>query len=238
MKRTIPWLSCALLFGVVGSVSAQSVPCASNGNNFCLTGVGNGNNLDGVYVSPYTATVNGVVNTAVICDDFVDEVALGENWMVNSFSVAGAAANGLFASVPNSILGYEEVAWLSQQLASIPANSPNAAYQQDLLSYSIWAVFEPAAVNGWLTSPGSSPFLTSSAVTTELGIAAAAAPSGNYSNVTIYSPVSGTQSCCGEPQEFVVVRTAEAPAAAVLGIEFLGLGAMLLLFRRHSLAAR
>lgn len=209
--------------------------CAPDGNNFCLTGVGNGNNLDGIYVSPYTAVVNGVT-TSVICDDFSDDVQIGENWTATAYSVTSAATSGLFAgsTTTNPVLGYEEVAWLSQQLLS----GPQTSYQQDLLSYSIWAVFEPTAVDSWLSAPTSSPSLSWSAVQTEVSAAASAAPSGNYSDVTVYTPVNGTESCCGRPQEFVVVHTAEAPAAASLAVEFLGLGALLFLFRRFRFAAR
>src|ERR1700689_2418331 len=103
MRRSIAALFFGLLFAVAGAgyATAQST--------FTLTGVGSNIVLDGIYISPYTATINGV-QTAVICDDFKDEVYVGESWMANSGSVVSPPTNGLLIADQ----GYGAVAWLSE----------------------------------------------------------------------------------------------------------------------------
>ncbi len=82
MKRKILSIGTALFLSSLGA----SVAWASN---FQLIGAGT-NILDGIYMSPYTALIDGVPTT-VICDDFTAEVTLGESWQTNMSSVASLA---------------------------------------------------------------------------------------------------------------------------------------------------
>lgn len=243
MKRSISLLIFLVLFSVAaGGLASAQCPVTTPANNFCLTGVGNGNNLYGIYVSPYVATVNGVVGTYVICDDFADEVELNESWTVAQNTVGSAASNGLFSSSTaiDPTTGYEEVAWLSQQLITgVPSLT---AYQQQVYSYAIWSVFDangtpsnPIGVNQVIGTTGT--FYND--VQTELGDAANAVEHGttNFSNVAIYTPTGG-ETCCGPAQEFVTVNTPEAPSIANLAVDFLGLGVLLFAFQRYRLARR
>ncbi len=215
---------------------------AAPGIPFVLTGVGNGNVLDGVYISPYTATVNGVVGTPVICDDFEDEVQIGESWKATTGTIGtSSSTTGLFGAEKSQ--GYQEVAWLSEQLFANPSNAGS-------ISYAIWAVFDPGTsttygvsttgVSGWLNAYHDTT--TFQAVFGTGGLLsqaqAATQTSADFPGITVYTPVANTQSCCGRPQEFLVVSAAEAPAPVVLGIEFLGLGIMLYVFRRSRFAGR
>jgi hypothetical protein len=241
LKRSISLLIFLVLFSVAGAglASAQCPQSTIPATNFCLSGVGNGNSLDGIYVSPYQALINGVP-TYVICDDFEDDVNLYETWTATSGTV-GSSTVGLFGS--ESSAQYAQVAWLAGQLIT---NLPTlTSYQQDLLSYSIWSVFDPGTaptsmnpggtgVQGWLDSNPSGG-LTYAAVQAEVALAPT---SGNFSNVTVYTPVTGTESCCGRPQEFLTVSTPEAPSAANLAVDFLGLGVLLFGFQRYRLARR
>lgn len=217
-------LSCVAGYGLAGPTTTPLI----------LTGAGNYTVLDGIYVSPYTATVNGVVNTPVICDDFVDEVTLGESWST-SVGTVGSTATGLFGE--ENIQGYGEVAWLSEQLL---ANSSNALLQGQI-SYAIWSVFEGGAVTSWLNTYGDTT--TEAGVTYWLAQAAANVPgpgSGStFSNVTVYTPSpSGAPGTPGQAQEFLVVNTAEASTIANLAIDFLAFGALLFVFRRNKFATR
>jgi len=233
MRKMISQFAGVFLFCVAGAsiASAQCPNPLPGSNNFCLSGVGNGNSLDGIYVSPYQALINGVP-TYVICDDFVDDVNLYESWATTSGTV-GSSTVGLFGAENSA--GYAEVAWLSEQLMA-NLSSPS---QQDLLSYAIWAVFDPGTpttgVQGYLDANGG---LSWSAVQTEL-TAASSHTSDNFSNVTIYTPTGG-ETAGGSPraQEFVVVSTPEASTVANLAIDFLAFGALLFVFRRNRLATR
>jgi len=67
MKRAMQnfwWVSITALCLAVVAVAQTPVTLTSAG----------GSVYDGIYVSPYYATVNGVANTPVVCDDFGDKV--------------------------------------------------------------------------------------------------------------------------------------------------------------------
>jgi hypothetical protein len=239
LMRTTSRIAIAILLGGAGTglMMAQTMT---------LTGVYNWNSLDGIYDSPYTATINGV-SEDVICDDFADEVSIGENWKVNPAGTISATSTstGLFG--PESSVQYQEVAWLSEQLGTYLTNPQTAAdvAMQGDISYAIWAVFDSNGVNGvksWLQSYGDTT--TYSAVFGTNGLLAqAAANYGSASPATVYTPSGYTGAGnAGEPQEFIVVgpavSAAEAPAAATLGIDLLGLGALFFVFRRQRSAVR
>jgi hypothetical protein len=233
MRRKFP------LFVFLTCVAAHVLAGAS----LTLTGAGSYTVLDGVYISPYTATVNGVVNTPVICDDFVDDVYLGENWNTTVGTV-GSTTTGLFGQ--ENTQGYGEVAWLSEQLLQNPSNA-------GAISYAIWSVFEGGAVKSWLNAYGDTTTYNAVfgtiATTGNNGLlaqAAAAVPnaaaSSNFSNVTVYTPdPSCRPGTCGQAQEFLVVNkvtTPEASTVANLAVDFAAFGALLFVFRRKRFATR
>jgi hypothetical protein len=131
-------------------------PCAFANSSLTMTGAGN-NVMDNVYVGPYYATVNGVQNTPVICDDFADESYIGHTWnyTANNFSTLG---NALWGNQTNN---YDAAAWLTLQMLSLNGNPSNAT-QVGYLSFAIWSLFDGsnalkglnstqlAGVNAWL----------------------------------------------------------------------------------------
>jgi hypothetical protein len=114
----------------------------ANSGTLTLTSAGS-NVMDGVYVGPYYATVNGVGNTPVICDDFADESYVGSSWgyTANTFSTLGSALWG------NQTANYDAAAWLTLQMIALNSNPANAT-QVGYLSYAIWSLFDKAALNG------------------------------------------------------------------------------------------
>jgi len=225
-----------LQFAVVFSCMAGF---AIAGTPLTLTGAGSSIGLDGIYISPYTATVNGVANTPVICDDFADDVYIGESWNA-SVGTVGSSTTGLFGA--ENTRGYGEVAWLSEQLFINPSNA-------GAISYAIWSVFEQSAVQSWLLSPPYNDTTTYNAVFGANGWLAKAqiavpndAASANFSNVSVYTP---SPSCpagsCGQAQEFLVVNKVTTPEAATeanLAVDFLAFGALLFVIRRPRTATR
>jgi hypothetical protein len=165
----------------------------ANSGTLTMTSAGN-NSLHGVYVGPYYATVNGVLNTPVICDDFADDSVVGHTWnfSTNNFSTLGSALWGSQTS------NYEAAAWLTMQMLSLNSN-PNNATQVAYLSFAIWSLFDKnalnsltstqlAAVQGWLNKVPSN--LTPS----------------QFSNFVLLTPqgcTNGPGSCPG--QEFFLV---------------------------------
>jgi hypothetical protein len=129
-------------WGVAALALLCIAPCAFASSSLTMTGAGN-NVMDGVYVGPYYATVNGAANTPVICDDFADETYIGSSWNYtpNTFSTLGNALWG------NQTKNYEGAAWLTLQMLSLNGNPANAT-QVGYLSYAIWSLFDGAALNG------------------------------------------------------------------------------------------
>ena len=193
----------------------------ANSGTLTMTSAGS-NVLHGVYVGPYYATVNGVANTPVICDDFADDSVVGHTWNFNSnsFSTLGSALWGSQTS------NYEAAAWLTLQMLSLNSN-PNNATQVAYLSFAIWSLFDKnalnsltstqlAAVNSWLSQVPSN--LTPS----------------QFSNFVLLTPqgcTNGPGSCPG--QEFFLVTPEGGSAMMYLLLAGLAcLGG--LLFRRRG----
>lgn len=241
MKRNTLSIAVALVLSALGASLAWATP-----PNFQLTLAGNGTStgngyvLDGIYISPYTAVVNGV-STLVICDDFTHDVALGETWQVTTSTVASLASNVMWKNDPNEQTDYNEAAWLVNQLLA-PNLSPT---QMGEISYAIWAVFDPTDVQSWLKAYGDTSTCNAiwgsgdcTNISGSGGLLSQAAKNsgGDFSNVLVYTPVAYSQSCCGTPQEFLAVQTVRAPEAsalATLGFDFTCLAVVLYFFRRR-----
>lgn len=230
LGRRLPHLLVAILGFATSSFAAQMA-------TMTLTGVGTNGALGGAYIGPYVGTIN-TVTTPLICDDFFDDSYIPESWTADVYSISNFASDFGNSTSPSALTGYEEVAWLSQQLTD--QSSGQATYLAcpvgdncaGDIQYAIWAVFDPAALgeiggtdlknaNAWL-SAAQSQYST-----------------GNYSNVSIYTPDSHYSVTCGgascpsaPPQEFIVVRTPEPPVLAVLGIDLSAIGVLIFFFRR------
>jgi hypothetical protein len=223
-----------------------------------LTGVGDGSIVStpslGVYVDPYTATVNGVANTSVICDDWSNDSYVGESWtatVINTPSVQTGSATMFGANSSLSLSQsqlYNALAWLGTQLLSNPTNYAN----QVAASFAIWELTYNAAGSG-LASPDPTSFLADSnaaseqsTVTTLINDAIAAVNNGYVgTGWEILTPVDSTVSCAGSgcpspnnaaslgvPQEFLVYAP-ESSSVLMFGAEMIGLLAMAFMFRKR-----
>jgi PEP-CTERM motif len=204
-----------------------------------LTGAGAGYVLDGVPTGPYTATVGGVANTPVICDDFVDGSYIGESWSATVSSVASLAGNVKWASESNAQQNYEIAAWLSEQLVS----TSNGTASEDL-SFAIWLALDPTDVQKYLTSTHKDAGTLSAAEgwinTAENTITTDGLTAADFSNVLVYTPVAGTARDCNggacpanSPQEVLVVTTPEPSSILLL---LVGLVAIVGFSRRRRVA--
>jgi len=91
--------------------------------------------MGGVYVGPYnfTNTGNGQ-SLQLICDDFKDEVYVGESWKATTTTVS-SLNNVMFTGSTQ----YQEIAWLVGQM---DANLGNAQTVGDI-QWAIWDIFDP-----------------------------------------------------------------------------------------------
>jgi hypothetical protein len=247
---------CALAFA---ALCLAPVATAQTNVPVTLTSAG-GYSEDGIYVSPYYATVNGAQNTAVTCDDFKDNSWVGSTWNANITSFSSLSATNLPTAWGNA-LGvsastfnlYEEAAWLTLQLVQQTPGSQN----QINYSYAVWAVFDPTGVANFLDN-GGHPSSTNIALCNAIfgsgncgshnitggllgGAQGTAFYNGEFSNVFVISPLVGNSLtvCNAESgncpaQEFLeVVPEGGAALAYLLMAGLCCFGAMYVKSRRR-----
>jgi hypothetical protein len=198
-------------------------PCAFANSSLTMTGAGN-NVMEGVYVGPYYATVNGVANTAVICDDFADDSYIGHSWnyAANNFSTLGSALWG------NQTSNYDAAAWLTLQMLSLNSNPGNAT-QVGYLSYAIWSLFDKGALNGLnLTELGG--------VNTWLGKVPSNLTPGQFANFILLTPQGCTAGSC-PGQEFMQVMPEGGSSVMYLLLAGLSCSVAILFRRRRQASA-
>lgn len=232
-----------MLWAVAVAALLSLAPCAFGDSTASmeLTGVGTNGSFDGIYIGPYTATINGAP-MPVICDDFGDESYVPESWTAYATNVPNLTANGnVLKWGDTSTILYDELAYLATELASPPTGA-----NVDALQYAIWQLADPSGVEsylqGTLSTTAYNAFEGSAATPGSVlyYIAQAENPtnydSSNWANVSIYSfdqcttTAASPCSSTNPPQEFIVVNTPE-PATVLLLV--LGLGALLLWKRRQ-----
>lgn len=229
-------LCCFAIMGILvcgGGVYAQTA-------SMTLTSPGI-NIMDGVYVDPYYATVDGVPNTLVICDDYADDTYQNESWTANVYGISNVAQTmntiNWDLTAAQQAQKYNEAAYLTTELlAAFQSNNTIAAGE---LSFAVWGVFDPTAIpslTAWSSKYGSAAQSYLSAAEAQTYTP------GEFSNVLVYSPNTSdpitcpTGDTCGPtapPQEFLVVRTPEPPVPFVWMFDLLALGAVAFLWRRY-----
>jgi len=221
-----------------------------------LTGVGNGvvvNNSSygfGVYVDPYTASIdnNGVVSTGVpvICDDWSDNSYLNATWAVNTGGIGPGGLSGtpLFGNAPTPFPQgqqalYQQVAYLATLLLQNSGSSnPTEQNLQAGISFAIWELTYP--YNSHQEIPSPSAFL--SGPNGNAAVAADAVWAMNQLQTAINTNSLGgaysfeilTPNPLGVSQEFLV-QTPESSTVIMFGADMLGLLALAFVFRRRSL---
>ncbi|MGO9008468.1 MAG: hypothetical protein ACLQPN_00070 [Bryobacteraceae bacterium] len=207
-------------------------PLALAQDTFTLTGANpDYNSFAGVYVSPYTATITNGTSTVysgeVICDDYFNDVSVGDSWTVQPETVGPGLTGEMFASptnpaYPDAQADYDAVAWLAEQLIALPLTD---AADQTYYSYAIWTIFDSAALTDYVNAGG-----TPSNVTNLITDAFSGALNPGVT-VTIWTPTSLTKE--GIPQEFITVQTPEASLPAALGVSLASLVGLIFLMRRR-----
>lgn len=191
------------------------------------------NVLDGVYVGPYTATINGA-SVPIICDDYDHETYLAETWTaaVNTFS--NLSATKWAQSYPGTYTTlYKEAGWLIQQMYS-PSNSS----QVGEIQYAIWGVFDPSAISDLTSYNSTDGSIAQNWLTQAQNADLSRVDTASF---TIYTPLaSPAPTCSGSPcptsppQEFMTYSASEPSFLAILGVDFLIFGFAFAILRRRG----
>jgi len=198
-----------------------------------------------VYTDPYFGTVGGVSST-IICDDYADDSYLNETWKANATTVSSVTSSTntlkwIGKGISTQTL-YDEIAYLSTQMLGT-----SSAEGQEAYSFALWELTctygtpNPAAGLGLSAGCAKDPFSTITSNSTlwndannDLNAALSQNYTpGEYSNVTIYTPINGTQNEPTIPQEFIVVP--ESSTIVMVSADLLGLLALAFFFRRRAL---
>lgn len=202
--------------------------------SFKLTGVGSHAVMGGVYTSPYNATIDGVPVLA-ICDDFNTHSYIGQTFnavVTNVASLQGesTASNAVkfdHNDAAKQQTDYATAAYLAIQLLGIDQSTAAGKTSAGLYSFALWSIFTPTALNSL-----SGQNLTDATAIRDNALAMNWTP-GAFGNVDIYTP-SPDQ---GASQEFIVVRTDEPGAVALLGFNILAVFSLVFFLRKRLIRA-
>jgi hypothetical protein len=195
-----------------------------------------------VSVGPYVATVNGVPNQQIICDDYSDEVSVGEKWNVSTINVSNLTVSNLGSTMWGTTLGststvlnsYLEAAWLTEKL--IAANSvPNNGALVSAIQYAEWAIFNSKALTGGPQGAGQ----LGASYWYNLALSQSGLSASQFSNLELLTPLTSSNKACqanaGCAQEyFMVVAEGGAAAMYLLLASIACFGAMFLRSRRQN----
>jgi hypothetical protein len=162
--------------------------------------------------SPYTGNVVGIGNgVSIICDDFYDHVAVGESWTAtvetlqnvidDNDSATGTPNPTRFTMPTYTTSMYEQVAWLTLQFATHTADASG-------IQTAIWHVFDSAAqtVGSLVTDPTSTAYWLDQISGSKWNSTKISYVTSLATTIDIFTPVNGSQSTGGNPQEFLYLN--------------------------------
>lgn len=197
------------VFVLISALLFSGLAFADSTVNMNFIGPG-GNNGGGVYTYPYNFSINGGPSTPLICDTFDNEVVSGETWTATVSSLLGGA--GLFG---NNALDYKAAGLIFEGIT-------NGTVNATVGNWAIWGLFSQNAIaDSFYSSSGAG------ALASQYLIAAAGASDSAFNGLVLYTPVNGTQSWGGLPQEYIGYGQVSAPEPAslfMLGLVLLTLG--------------
>jgi hypothetical protein len=187
-----------VLFVLVLVAMSGGTALANSTVNMQLVSVG-GNSANGVYTYPYYFSINGHAPVALICDTYDNEVSVGESWQANVVGLL--SGKGLFG---NQLMDYKAAGLIFKSIL-------NGTVNVNVGNFAIWGLFSTNAQN-------TSFFQSSGAAALEQQYLALAAnaPNSAFNGLVLYTPIGGTQSQGGMPQEYIGYSPVPEPGTLML----------------------
>lgn len=233
--RNLMLLGCVVAGACLAPLAAQANPVVS----LELTGV-NGASLNQVNTAPYYAQIgpsgltqgsqfnsSNSTSVAVYCDDFFDDVNVGQVWQATATNVGALSTTVLDTNLmfnggmtaATQATDYMAAAWLAEQIAGQNQALPLGQLTAEQDSYALWYIFDSSALSGL------SPTDTSAIIADYNSAFAAVANDkpGDFFNVNIYTPVDHTPGSA-DSQEYLTVGVPEPDALALMAVGLAALG--------------
>lgn len=195
---------------VISALLLSGTAFADSSVSMAFIGPGS-NSGGGVYTYPYNFSINGGAPTSLICDAFDNEVVSGETWTANMSSLL--SGNGLWGS---QLTNYKAAGLIFEGILSNNINATTG-------NWAIWGLFSQAARNSSFFTSSGAAALDAKYLTTAL-----TAPDSAFYGLVLYTPISGTQSWGGTPQEYIGYNpsysAAEPGSLLLCGIALLTIG--------------
>ncbi len=173
---------------------------------------GTGSGIGGGAVYPYAFYVNNSSSyTYLLCDGYDNTIRQGETWTATVSPFLQGIKTSMFGSAMT--MDYKAAGLIFKAMMAGQISTTNA-------SWAIWGLFSTNA-------QGTSQFaLTGGAATDATYLALAqTAPNSSYNGLLLYTPVAGSQSWGGTPQEFIGYSAVPEPSTWMfMGTGLVGLG--------------
>jgi PEP-CTERM motif-containing protein len=162
-----------------------------------------GSGIGGGAVYPYSISINGSSTpTLLICDSYDNTVSPNETWTATVSPFLQGIAGSLFG--PSMTLDYKAAGLIFKSMlgGNISATAAN---------WAIWGLFSSNA-------QAQSQFASTGAAGIEATYLALALtdPNSAYNGLLLYTPIRGTQSGGGMPQEFIGFSAVPEPSSLML----------------------